>query len=147
MRCFSVSQVYQNPEQSGFGAALSSLAQMSPFVRTPADAIESYAAAGYFPIIGFFIQKRVASLFFLPPFFFCPLRPPPHPAVKQSFLPPHSSRIRPFGYFPASIPDAVLHQTVVSFRLIQKKRQPRRGLPQIFRVGGITASQALFRRP
>ena len=63
MRCFSVSQVYQNPEQSGFGAALSSLAQMSPFVRTPADAIESYAAAGCFPIIGFFIQKRVASLF------------------------------------------------------------------------------------
>ena len=36
---------------------------MSPFVRTPADAIESYAAAGCFPIIGFFIQKRVASLF------------------------------------------------------------------------------------
>lgn len=27
VRCFSVSQVYQNPEQSGFGAALSSLAQ------------------------------------------------------------------------------------------------------------------------
>lgn len=27
MRCFSVSQVYQNPEQSEFGAALSFLAQ------------------------------------------------------------------------------------------------------------------------
>ena len=100
-----------------------------------------------FPVTGFFIQKESCVTFFLPPFFFCPLRPPPHPAVKQSFLPPHSSRIRPFGYFPASIPEAVLHQTVVSFRLIQKKRQPRRGLPQIFRVGGITASQALFRRP
>ena len=75
-----------------------------------------------FPVTGFFIQKkRVASLFFLPPFFFSSLRPPPHPAVKQSPLPPHSSRIRPFGYFPASIPGAVLHQTVVSFRLIQKK--------------------------
>ena len=63
MRCFSVSQVYQNPEQSEFGAALSFLAQISPFVRTPANAIESYATAGCFPIIGFFLQKRVASLF------------------------------------------------------------------------------------
>lgn len=149
MRCFSVSQVYQNPEQSefgaalsflaqrvravlldlrvyqnpeqsGFGAALSSLAQMSPFVRTPADAIESYAAAGYFPIIGFFIQKRVASLF----------------SCRRSFL------LSPSATYSAHPADrsAPPHNT--------KKRQPlREGLPQILRVGETTSSQALFQRP
>lgn len=120
MRCFSVSQVYQNPEQSGFGAALSSLAQMSPFVRTPADAIESYAAAGCFPIIGFFIQKRVASLF----------------SCRRSFL------LSPSATYSAHPADraAPPHDT--------KKRQPlREGVPQIIRAGETTSSQALFRRP
>lgn len=147
-RCFVGFAGLPEPQESQIRRHSSSFAQMNPICRAPADAIESYAAAGYFSGNRILHTKRELRHFFsCRRSFFCPLRPPPHPAVKQSPLPPHSSRIRPFGYYPASIPGAVLHQTVVSFRLIQKKRQPRRGLPQIFRVGGITASQALFRRP
>ena len=62
-RCFVGFTGLPEPQELQIQRHSSSLAQMSPFVRTPADAIESYAAAGCFPIIGFFIQKRVASLF------------------------------------------------------------------------------------
>ena len=119
-RCFVGFTGLPEPQELQIQRHSSSFAQMLPFVRTPADAIESYAAAGCFPIIGFFIQKRVASLF----------------SCRRSFL------LSPSATYSAHPADraAPPHDT--------KKRQPlREGLPQIFRVGGITASQALFRRP
>ena len=133
-RCFVGFAGLPEPQESQIRRHSSSFAQMNPICRAPADAIESYAAAGYFSGNRILHTKRELRHFF---------------SCRRSFFARSGRpRIRPFGYFPASIPGAVLHQTVVSFRLIQKKkRQPRRGLPQIFRVGGITASQALFRRP
>ena len=132
-RCFVGFAGLPEPQESQIRRHSSSFAQMNPICRAPADAIESYAAAGYFSGNRILHTKRELRHFF---------------SCRRSFFARSGRpRIRPFGYYPASIPGAVLHQTVVSFRLIQKKRQPRRGLPQIFRVGGITASQALFRRP
>ena len=117
-RCFVGFTGLPEPQELQIQRHSSSLAQMSPFVRTPADAIESYAAAGCFPIIGFFLQKRVASLF----------------SCRRSFFARSGRpRIRPTEQFR---------------RITQKKRQPlREGVPQIIRAGETTSSQALFRRP
>ena len=122
-RCFVGFTGLPEPQELQIQRHSSSLAQMSPFVRTPADAIEkSYAAAGCFPIIGFFRQKRVASLFSCRRSFFNFLRPQ------------HIPHIRP---------------TQQLRRMTQKKRQPlsRRTAANIPRRRNSSSSQALFQRP
>lgn len=145
-RCFVGFAGLPEPQESQIRRHSSSFAQMNPICRAPADAIESYAAAGYFSGNRILHTKRELRHFFSCRRSFCPLRPPPHPAVKQSpsrHIAPASGRSAISRH-----PYRERFSTKPSFHsALYKKRQPRRGLPQIFRVGGITASQALFRRP
>gem|GEM_PF-4356636 len=101
-----------------------------------------------FPVTGFFIQKESCVTFFPAAVLFLPA--PAAPASGRKTIPP-SRHIAPASGRSAISrhPYRERFPTKPSFHsaLYKKKRQPRRGLPQIFRVGGITASQALFRRP
>ena len=120
-RCFVGFTGLPEPQELQIQRHSSSLAQMSPFVRTPADAIESYAAAGYFSGNRILHTKRELRHFFPAAVLFYFLRPQ------------HIPHIRPTEQFR---------------RITQKKRQPlREGVPQIIRAGETTSSQALFRRP
>lgn len=143
-------RVYQNLRSHRFGSTLLLMYKCPPFVRAPADAIESYAAAGCFSDNRILHTKRELRHFFPAAVLFYPLRPPPHSATHPpaTLIPPLCNSPLPSATNFPRIHNRERLATQPSYHSpYTKNGSPRRGLPQIFRVGEITASQALFRRP
>ena len=70
VRCFSVSQVYQNPEQSGFGAALSSFGTNESICPHSCRCNRIICGGRMLSDNRILHTKESCVTFFLPPFFF-----------------------------------------------------------------------------